>query len=92
MQSDASAFQDGEIFPELLRGGAFLCTPWEVNRVEQRPGASWCQSCDSASHPEHLVGIRRFTTLGVILPKTLTVGGLGGHPMMGVCHQVFQTF
>lgn len=43
--------------------GAFLCTPWEVNRVEQRPGASWCQSCDSTSHPEHLVGIRRFTTL-----------------------------
>lgn len=50
--------------------GAFLCTPWEVNRVEQRPWASWCRSCESTSHPKHLVGIHRFTTLGVILPKT----------------------
>lgn len=42
MQSDASAFQDGEIFPELLGGGAssaLLGKSTELNRDLELPGA-----------------------------------------------------
>lgn len=90
MQSDVSAFQDEEAFPELGGWGKgrlplHSLGSQQLNRDLELPDAR-------AVSPKHLVGIRRFTTLGVIPPKTLTVGGLGGHPMMGMCHQVFQTF
>lgn len=41
MQSDASAFQDGEIFPELLGGAssALLGKSTELNRDLELPGA-----------------------------------------------------
>lgn len=92
MDSGISAFEDEEAFPELGVQRLSLCFLGGQQEGWTETWSFLMPELLSPPLPQHLVDVCKFMTPTVMPPKIFTVGGMGGDPMMGSCHKIFQTF
>lgn len=89
VDSDISAFEDEETFPEFGAQGLPLGSLKGQEQGWQKLGTSWCQSSWFHLPPKSLVNMCKFMCNPSQNPHC---GRHGNDPTMGICHKTFQAF